>query len=360
MDVYAVDNVHAPSPSDAITGDHSIHVRALPWKQRRVKESAALVSTAFAGWLLPHLVRERYSIVVAAGLRGLLVSALLRPLFRVPVVYFSLELYLKPRCGRTVWRLFKWVERAALQRVSFVIIQDESRAAVLSADSGVALDRITVLPNATDGQAVVRRSDYLRKRFSIAEGLRVLLYAGSIAPWAMVKELVAAARDLPNDWVLVVHCGRPPIEQDAVYWEAVRAASPQGRALFSMTPLPARLFDDLVASADAGVAMYVSDDPNLNTMGLSSGKVAQYLKFGLPVIVNGVDGLKTLVDVYGCGAVVKSVSDLGEAVARIEANYEVACAASARCFNEVLAPGRYKDTLLRMFAAVVARQRAWR
>lgn len=80
--------------------------------------------------------------------------------------------------------------------------------------------------------------------------------------------------------------------------------------------------------ADIGIALYISeregilDGKNLETLGFSSGKIAYYLKAGLPVITNLRSGMGLLIAENRCGVCIDAPAKIGQSVVEIAHNYE--------------------------------------
>ena len=85
---------------------------------------------------------------------------------------------------------------------------------------------------------------------------------------------------------------------------------------FSLKPVPRQDYDPLIDGADVGLAFYVSvpgssfTGSNVQTIGLSSGKLAYYLRAGLPVIVNRAASIAEQVEASGCGPGVDDASNI--------------------------------------------------
>jgi hypothetical protein len=90
------------------------------------------------------------------------------------------------------------------------------------------------------------------------------------------------------------------------------------------------------------LAFYVPDPSsaftqrNLLTLGLSSGKIAHYVRAGLPVIVNRAASIAEEVDDYGMGRSVDDASGIALALEDINVNYERFSAAAQGFFEERL------------------------
>src|SRR5205814_4069519 len=105
-----------------------------------------------------------------------------------------------------------------------------------------------------------------------------------------IEAIIDSAGGWPEPWVLVIHT-RYAAESSA-YVDNLRSRANLRRVLFSLKPVPRQEYDPLIDGADVGLAFYVPTSgssftqSNVQTIGLSSGKLAYYLRAGLPVIVN--------------------------------------------------------------------------
>ena len=170
---------------------------------------------------------------------------------------------------------------------------------------------------------------------------RVVLYAGSLGQWTGVHEIVKSVKSWPENWVLVVHT-RYDARSSAEVEELRELAAP-GRVFFSRVPVSRQQYETLIDGADIGIAFYVSTpgstytQQNVQAVGLSSGKIASYLRSGLPVIVNEAASISNLALREDCGVEVQGPSDIGPAITRIAQDYQGysarACRVFERCFD---------------------------
>jgi hypothetical protein len=111
---------------------------------------------------------------------------------------------------------------------------------------------------------------------------------------------------------------------------------------FSLRPVPRQDYDALIDGADVGLAFYVSSDAssftqrNIQTIGFSSGKLAYYLRAGLPVIVNRDASTGAALDSAGCGVSVADATGVGPALERIAADYDAFSARALAFFDAQL------------------------
>ncbi len=111
----------------------------------------------------------------------------------------------------------------------------------------------------------------------------------------------------------------------------------------------------LVDGAEIGIAFYVPQagstytQLNIQTIGLSSGKIAYYLHAGLPVIVNEGTSISGLVKREGCGISVEGGQDIGSAIARIAENCEGYSERACKAFSQNFEfAHRFEDVINRL------------
>jgi glycosyltransferase involved in cell wall biosynthesis len=109
----------------------------------------------------------------------------------------------------------------------------------------------------------------------------------------------------------------------------------------------------LIASADVGLALYRHSDDNMYFLGLSSGKLAEYLRAGVPVVVSDFPGMRELVQRTRCGLVVTSMDALRAAIAAILDDQEGYSERSRMCFDRELAVENFAPDLAAKIRQVI-------
>jgi glycosyltransferase involved in cell wall biosynthesis len=309
---------------------------------------------------LPELRRRHrdlpYTCFMGLDWHGLLAAGPLAAALNVPLVYWSLELMFRDDLPYLGWESIKEQEVKWSQEAAFTIIQDEWRASAFADENGVDPSRIVVVPNAQRGKARRSPSRLLRDRYGIDASQRIVLCTGYLRPWAMSLEIVEAARAWPAEYVLYVQSKvKPEGDDESPYSDAVIRAAESRNVIIGLDPVPADQFQELVDAADVGIALYNplsrGDGPvdrNMELMGYSSGKLADYLHAGLPVIVNPFPGPRDLVEGHKCGICVDGAGELAGALDVIFRDYGRFSSNACRCFDEVL-------DLDRSFPSVLAR-----
>ncbi|MGI9145090.1 MAG: hypothetical protein ACR2IK_00825 [Chloroflexota bacterium] len=248
------------------------------------------------------------------------------------LIYWSLELYFQSDSRDLVWKLLKRLEVAASKAAVAIIIQDRLRANYLIHENNLREPSVHIVPNSPAGSPVFVRGRYFHEHLGLESSQRVILYLGAIGPNFCSLELARAAAAWPEDWTLVFHDRARHTEADT-YIHRVLAAG-HGRVVLSSDPVPYRELDGLVSSAEVGIVVYNTElGPNFSTMAGASGKMAQYLRCGLPVVCLDLPGFKEVVDAYGCGRSVSGVEEMGQAVEWVLTRYPEMRQGAFRCYE---------------------------
>jgi glycosyltransferase involved in cell wall biosynthesis len=284
--------------------------------------------------------RVPYRCVIGVDPLGLVLAARWARSMRIPHVYWSLELLMEDEIkGRRDAEL-KRLERSLGSKSAITIVQDPERAQLLVRESRVRSERIVLVPNAPMGPARRRPSRYWHRYFKLPDDSRVVLYAGSLSPWSALDDVVQAVRSWPSGWIFVIHsrsdASIPP--------DVARYADQRNSNVYvSRSPVPGHQFERLVDGADIGIAFYrplghsTYTQKNLETLGLSSGKVANYLRAGLPVILNATTSLASVIKRARCGIVVQDGNQIPAAISAISNRYAQYSESATRLFDSELA-----------------------
>src|SRR5919202_420801 len=195
-------------------------------------------------------------------------------------------------------------------------------------------------------------SNELRTGADVKPEARVVIHSGSLGDWTGIEQIVEAVAEWPRAWVLVIHT-RYDAESSS-YVENLRKRADARRVWFSLKPVPRQDYDALIDGADVGVAFYVPTGAssftgsNVRTIGLSSGKLAYYLRAGLPVVVNRAASISSSIESSGAGVAVEDARGVGDALQRVSADHEAMSGRACAFFEEQL-------DFRRAFAEVVRR-----
>ena len=309
--------------------------RTRRWRDRYVWGPLTLVNYLWrvatcAQWVLRSSWRRRYTCLIGVEPDGLIVATAIGKLRRIPVLYHSLELHLSDEYQALRWRPRKALERWSSRQARLTLIQDEERAEALAVDNDLLPSRIKIVPVAELGPPHRERTHYLHQRLGIPTSKTIILYIGGINSRAMCLELAQAARSWPDDWVLVLH----GFADDLAYINQIRQAMDPDRVRLSLDLVPYEELDALVSSADIGVALYRNLNKNHYYIASASGKLAHYLKCGLPVIAIDFPGVRRLFEAYRCGFAAGDEQHVAGGIRTILGHYDRFRAEAFRCYSE--------------------------
>ena len=286
-----------------------------------------------------------YRLIFGMDPEGLATAAYFAKVLDVPYAYWSLELLLASEIRTAEKKKIKQLEVTNNIQGCLTIVQDRWRGSVLIKENGLDPNRVFYVPNAPRGIARRIKSNYLHKRYNIAQERKIILCSGSISAWSMSEEIILASRDWSEEFVLVMQSrALRSIWKDDYVEKVTKQVDPK-KVIISFDPVPQNEFSTFVDSADIGIALYLSDPANvynnlgenIRTLGLSSGKIAGYLFSGLPVIVNdSVIGPKELVESSDCGICIGQPGEIANAMRHIIDRYEWYSEKACQCFNEIL------------------------
>ena len=318
-------------------------------RQRSFWENVPLITGVFSLWAFYHLIITKYDYAIFNGVRALYMSGLFGLISKTKIVYNSLELYISHEITSPLKKIFKRLESFLNRRVDLSIIQDAQRASILVSENGINRDSVLLFPNSTRGSAIGRsakaRLDLLVK-YSLPEESKIIIYSGSFfAPWGMVDELLRSVESWPRDWYLLLHSRTKSNDVKMICEDLSLDISEN--LILSNEPLTNKEYEHLVQGCDVGLALYdgsVSD--NIKYVGLSSGKLAQYLKYGLPILVNELPMWKDIISDYKCGETILADMKMHQALNKIFADYESYQKGAVRVFDSTFSLKNYTPMIL--------------
>jgi len=268
----------------------------------------------FAIFIAKYSYKQTYYCIIAVDHSGLLVAGFVNVKLRIPIIYYSLELWiLKDEISHKGYFAFieKWLERKVNQRAEFSICQNEIRARILSKENQIKLQSILIVPHGPMGPVYKSSSEYFRNKYGIATEKTVILQAGSISPVSLSLELAQAAQKWPEEWILILHGFMSP----SPYREKIRALVDYKRVILSLDMVAYDQMPEMIASADIGIAINANVDTNY--WSTPSGKLANYVRCGLPVICSEFPVYRTLIDAYEFGKCVSNLEEMEDAIKKV-------------------------------------------
>jgi len=261
--------------------------------------------------------------------------------------YYSLELYLKDdHFGLDYTAEIAERERCVVQKISGLIIQSREKELLFREDYGLpASVPAFILPVTGKGIAVHEKSDYLYNKYNISSDCKIALHLGGIAQWFSCLE-IAQIFGRMDKWVLFFQ-GYP----DHRYLVEMKHKLTEQKitnVIFTgeIFQTPDQL-EPVLMSSCLGIAWYNDISLGFRTAGRSSGKIASYLKFGLPIITNTYPSMIEAIGKTGCGICIDRINQIHDAVSAIEGNYADFALNARKEYNQTYCFDSYSRDLMR-------------
>lgn len=232
------------------------------------------------------------------------------------------------------------MEARGIGNAEAMIVHDDLHATVIARSMVDAPEHLT-LPNASPGSFDGEPGHDLHRRLQLQSSTRILLHSGGFGSWFSSAEVAAVSGRLPAGYRLVFHVSHD-ISRDDYYVRYLQDRGDTDNTLFSLSPVNAAELNHLVGSARVGLAWYNPQQLTFRArmMGLAAGKIGQYLKCGVPVIASRLDSLKYLEE-HQAGVLVDDVSEIPDALVRIEDDYARFRDNAQRCYRDLWEPAAH-------------------
>lgn len=236
--------------------------------------------------------------------------------------------------------LFDKLVRSGIVGSSFYITFDNLHGKIINSHLNIDHSYCT-LPGSTLGSSYFESKNFLHKRLNLKLTDKILLHSGGFGEWFQSKELAKYSSELPSEIKLVFHVSHN-IKNDEYYVNYTKARSHDDCSIFSLEPVMLSGLDELVSSAYIGVAWYDLKVLGFKAsmLGLAAGKIGNYLKCGIPVIVPNFESFSYIAK-NKCGILIEDLSQLSQAVNMIDADYDEFSRNARKCYEELWEPTKY-------------------
>jgi glycosyltransferase involved in cell wall biosynthesis len=257
-----------------------------------------------------YVVKKKYSLIFGID-QGIIDASKLSKSRKTPICLISYEIMFADEYGL----LKKKKEIEACKNISFAICQDPVRSYFLSRENSIPISRIFNIPVTSDSKKRYKKSYFLYNQLNIPRDKKIALFAGSISKWSMVEDIIRQSDLWPDNWVLVLHDRYGTTHNSITSLIKNRPRVYNSAVTFNTT----QELDKLICSADVGLGLYKSnfksanEGKNLVFMGLSSGKLITYLKYGVPVITNEIGQLSDIIRENELGLVISNIGEINPA-----------------------------------------------
>jgi len=280
-------------------------------------------------------------IVIAADKSGLLASILGG---KLPNIYYSLEVnpfWDEPNMLSKMLNLLEYVYIRMMN--PYVISQSAVRASLLQIDKS----RHIIIPVTSKGQPLPR-SNYLRELFNIDPGKCIMLIAGGLGSDQLTSEIIDQVKYWPANWVLVLHSSSGNYSSQML--SKSHARDIEARVFLTQRSFSIAKAEELIyASADVGLVLYKNLSFNYRNTAYSSGKMAAFMRSGVPVIVPPFQEFEELLKVHKLGEVA-TVSQIPEKIFLVLSRYDSYRAAALLAYEDIYRFEGYQGKITKLIA----------
>lgn len=229
-------------------------------------------------------------------------------------------------------------EIEANQKAAFTIIQDKQREELLRSENRLSRHDMFYLPVAPSAYPMVKKNDYIREKYNISKNELIVIHAGSFGTWTYAEELIESTRHWPENIVLFIHTRHCPDNKNT----QMISKNKFKNIIFSSKPYDSLEYEEMLASADVGLVLYKPNyanpylGKNLERIGLASGKLSYYMKYGIPTISFSQQSYKDLLKDYKYGIDLNNFEEFPSALMEIRRSYSVYSGEAYRLFREKL------------------------
>lgn len=258
------------------------------------------------------LLYKKYDLIIGVDRQGLLEANILNKILKTPYVFISFEITFASEISSR----YKELEKQASKNVSYWIIQDNVRAQKLAEENSLQNSNKFLLPLASACVGKVNNVR-LRDNLNIPKTKNVVIVIGSMSTWSMTNEIIRSVIKWPDDWVLILH-ERYGRTNETLTKEFSELKELIGNKIY-ISNSATEMVDDMsmiLSGVDVGLAFYQPDytgthtGNNIKYLGLASGKISTYFRYGVPVIVNDIGLYADEVKKYKLGYVVENIDNI--------------------------------------------------
>ena len=306
-----------------------------------------------------HLNIIELTHIIAIDPEGAMVAMRLREVIHrkdIHYSYISYEILYSDEIIFPHEQKLKEYDLAYLRLCKEVLVQDEVRGKMFCKEVGIdfTLFYAPVSPHQYLGRG--RNRNAIKRELGLPLDKNILIYSGSLAPYAKPDWWIKIAEILPNNFIFLFTCfdGRQFLDPNLA--RIGRILSGKGNAFFIKNELPTSYYMQVLQACDVGIALFRPvythwmNGRNIREMGLSSGKFCNYVSCGLPVICDSdQEEFRKLAAHY---PIVQTISTPEEVASKLETLSQIGDESEMWCkklFHEVLNPyngiRRYLDAL---------------
>ena len=279
---------------------------------------------------------KKYDISIGIDSYGIIASHISSffSLFRI-TYFWSLEIT-ESKQYRLLMILVKALESKGHKNSDFLISQDKKRAKALCQINNVNFmeSRFFSVPHSKDKIASDNKFDYFRKKFSINKSDVIILHAGWIHDVMDSLNLAQSASSWPSNYKLIFHERMERSRSEPYINKAIQLGG--SATFFSLNPVSYDRLEEILTSADIGIVNYKlqTGAAAWDNLSKASGKIADYLSCGLPILCSNFAGAEEMINNYKCGEVFYNYEELPACIERITQRYQYYKSNALKCFDQ--------------------------
>jgi len=288
--------------------------------------------------------QDRFDLVLGIDRMGLIEAFAISRIKKTPYVFISFEILFESETSNK----FKSIERVSASKVKGWFVQDIVRQQCLIQENKLHKKNSILLPLASAGLGVFNK-ERLRDELGVPNKKKVAILMGSINNWSMVKEIVDSVNKWGDKWVLVIHSR---FGNTISILKKLNIDKELYLNKIYISNYPSEVVDDMgyiLNGISAGIALYkpIFNSPltgkNLQYLGMSSGKISTFLRYGIPVIMNDIGLYSSIASENGIGVVVQTPYEIGTSLDKIAQNEDKYHINAIEYFTRELDFNNFKD-----------------
>jgi hypothetical protein len=288
-------------------------------------------------WLDRNKISDDYDLIIGIDRQGLIEAYCLHVATGIPYIFWSFEIMFASETSIS----FKRLEIEASRFPSLWYAQDKLRVKMLISENLLKPTNGRQVPVASSGIAEIS-SVRVRDLLGIPEEKKVAILIGSLADWTMSRDIIFSVQFWPDDWCLIIH-ERYAKTEDFFEKLPQQIKKMRNKKIYVSNHAVDCVdkMGDVLNGCTAGIAFYkpINSSPytgrNLACLGLASGKISTFLRYGLPVVTNEIGEYTILIRESNAGLILnKEKSDLHQLLNHVD--YEVMSANAKKLFHSRL------------------------
>jgi glycosyltransferase involved in cell wall biosynthesis len=263
------------------------------------------------------VAESKYHCFIGVEKKGLMWAGILSQMYKCPLIYYSLELYIEDHPDIKGYYYLRKAEKKYHRLSGATIIQDRPRAKALMEYNEMGNTDLIYYPISVRGDIVEKKSSFFHQKYKINGAKKLILYFGLIQDERFSADLVGIASHLKDDMILVLHGFG-----EQTYLAYLQSIADMNRVVFSFEFVAEEEIIDVISSATIGLALYANTSSNDRLAAFSSVKVAYFLQCGVPIIAFDSESFRELMNAYKCGELIDSIDEIPQKVEKILNGYD--------------------------------------